>query len=230
MTSFSAGTSSSTCSSSPAASSATCLSCACSAYAHSFYNSKDIPFLAMFMIALWLVHRAFRRDTLGAFLLCGVGVGLLVNLRVMGVVLFAAVLVLRALDLAFAGDMAERGRVLLTGGAFALAAMLTFYASLPALWTDPVGRFAEMVDVLSSRPIHLWSLFRGEWLYSANGPPWDYVPVWVLLLAAFGAFSLAWGGLRRRATSSATDRCASASCWRPCPWPRWRPSSFWRAT
>ena len=174
-------------------------------YAHSFYNSKDVPFLAMFMIALWLVHRAFRRDTLGAFLLCGVGVGLLVNLRIMGVVLFAAVLVLRALDLAFAGSADGRKRVLLTGGAFALAAVLTFYASLPALWTNPVGRFPEMVDVLSSHPIPLWSLFRSEWLYSADGPPWDYVPVWVgittppavLLLALAGAVALAWGGLRR---------------------------------
>ena len=67
-------------------------------YAHSFVNGKDIPFLAMFMVALWLTHRAFRRDTLGAFILCGAGVGLLVNLRVMGVVLFAAVLAMRALD------------------------------------------------------------------------------------------------------------------------------------
>ena len=29
-------------------------------YAHSFFNSKDVPFLAMFMICLWLAHRAFR--------------------------------------------------------------------------------------------------------------------------------------------------------------------------
>ena len=174
-------------------------------YAHSFYNSKDIPFLAAFMIALYLTHRAFRRDTLGAFLLCGVGVGLLVNLRIMGVVLFAAVLVVRALDLAFAGSADGRKRVLLTGGAFALAAVLTFHASLPGLWTDPVGRFPEMVDVLTYHPVHLWSPFRGEWLYSADGPPWDYVPVWVgittppavLLLALAGAVALAWGGLRR---------------------------------
>ena len=78
-------------------------------YAHSFFNSKDIPFLATFMIALWLAHRAFRRDTLGAFLLCGVGVGLLVNLRIMGVVLFAAVLALRALDLGGGGGGDKSG-------------------------------------------------------------------------------------------------------------------------
>ena len=169
-------------------------------YAHSFSNTKDVPFLAMFMIALYLVHRAFRRDTLGAFVLCGVGVGLLVNLRIMGILLFAAVLALRALDRGGGGR-----RVLLTGGAFALAAVLTYYASLPVLWTDPFGRFAEMVRTLGAHPLADRNLFRGEWLYSAHGPPWDYVPVWVgittppavLLLALAGAVALAWKGLRR---------------------------------
>ncbi len=176
-------------------------------YAHSFSNSKDIPFLATFMIALYLVHRAFRRDTLGAFVLCGVGVGLLVNLRVMGVILFAAVLALRALDLSFAGSADGRRRVLLMGGAFALAAVLTYYASLPVLWTDLIGRFAEMVRTLSAHPLADRNLFRGEWLYSTHGPPFDYLPVWVgittppavLLLALAGAVALAWRGLRRSA-------------------------------
>ena len=174
-------------------------------YAHSFFNSKDIPFLAMFMIALYLVHRAFRRDTLGAFLLCGVGVGLLVNLRITGVILFAAVLALRALDLAFAGNADGRKRVLLTGGAFALAALLTYHASLPVLWTDPLGRFAELARTLGAHPNEGFNLFRGELLYSPDGPPWDYAPVWVgittppatLLLAVIGALALAWRGLRR---------------------------------
>ena len=68
-------------------------------YAHSFFNSKDLPALSMFMIALYLTHRAWRKDTLGAFALCGVGAGLLLDLRLAGVMLFPAVLALRALDL-----------------------------------------------------------------------------------------------------------------------------------
>ena len=173
-------------------------------YAHSFFNSKDIPFLVAFTITLYLVHRAFRRDTLGAFLLCGMGVGLLVNLRIMGIGLFAAVLALRALDLAFAGSADGRKRILMTAGAFALAAALTFHASLPALWTDPPGRLAEMIDVLRSHPLHLRNLFRGELLSSTDGPPFVYAPVWVgittppatLLLALIGTVALAWRGLR----------------------------------
>ena len=30
-------------------------------YAHSFFNSKNLPFLAMFMVALFLTHPAFKR-------------------------------------------------------------------------------------------------------------------------------------------------------------------------
>ena len=174
-------------------------------YAHSFFNSKDVPFLVAFTISLYLVHRAFRRETVGAFLLCGAGIGLLVNLRVMGLVLFAAVLVLRGLDAAFAGGGGERGRALLTGGAFALAAVLTYYASLPVLWTDPVGRFAELVEMFGGHPFTAYNRFRGEWLYSPAGPPLDYVPVWagittplaVLLLALAGAAGVVWRGARR---------------------------------
>ena len=89
--------------------------------------------------------------------------------------------------------------------AFALAALLTYHASLPVLWTDPFGRFAELVRTLSSHPLDAIHPFRGEWLYSLDGPPWDYAPVWVgistppatLLLALAGAVALAWGGLRR---------------------------------
>ena len=71
-------------------------------YAHSFFNTKDLPFLSMFMIALYLIHRAFRRDTVWAFALCGVGVGLLANIRIMGVILIPAVLGMLALDAFYA--------------------------------------------------------------------------------------------------------------------------------
>ena len=175
-------------------------------YAHSFFNSKDAPFLAMFMVALYCTHRAFRRDTLAAFLLCGAVVGLLVNLRIMGLVLFAAVLALRALDLACASSRGERKRVLLSGGAFALAAVLTFHATLPGLWTNPVGQFAEMLRLFSSaHPNPGYVLFQGGWLWGSDGIPLPYVPVWAgittppatLLLATLGAVALAWRGLRR---------------------------------
>ena len=79
-------------------------------YAHSFFNTKDLPFLSMFMIALYLIHRAFRRDTVWAFALCGAGVGILANIRIMGVALIPAVLGMLALD-AFYATKRGNGRL-----------------------------------------------------------------------------------------------------------------------
>ena len=65
-------------------------------YAHSFFNSKDPMFASAFVMALLVVSRAFDRDSVGAYRWCGAAAGLLVHLRIMGVVLFAVVLVFRA--------------------------------------------------------------------------------------------------------------------------------------
>ncbi len=145
-------------------------------FAHSFFNGKDIPFLVAFVVALYLAHRAFRRGTVAAFVLLGVGVGILLNLRTMGVVLLAAIPSLRALDFAFASGWAERKRILVTAGAFVLAAGLAFFTLLPYLWTDPIGHVAEWWTVLADYPYKPEALFRGALGRSVDFP--EYIPVW----------------------------------------------------
>ena len=152
-------------------------------YGHSFYNGQDIPFLAAFVAALFLAQRAFRRDTLLAFALLGVGVGVAVNLRIMGVVLLAAIPALRALDLAFASSRRERERALLSTGAFALSSLLTVYALLPYLWADPLARAAEGWATLSAPLPPVSELFRGT-LYSHVDLPAEYIPVWFSITSA----------------------------------------------
>ena len=171
-------------------------------HAHSFVNSKDIPFLVLFIVALYLAHRAFRRDSISAFVLLGAGVGALINLRIMGVVLLAAVPAMRALDLAFAQGWAERKRVILTTGAFALAGGLTAYVLSPYLWGDPAGRSVEWWVTFSDHPIKVRELFRGT-LYQGIRPV-DYIPVWFsitslpfsLLLGVIGAAAVIAGCVR----------------------------------
>ena len=165
-------------------------------YAHSFFNSKDIPFLVMFMITLFLAHRAFRRDTIWSFALLGLGVGLLANLRIMGLVLFVAIPSMRALDLLFASGWEERRRALCAVGVFALAGALAVYATMPYLWADPIARSVMWWTTLSSHPTVLWQLFRGDLIITSEAPA-SYLPVWfsitnspaVLLLGGAGALA-----------------------------------------
>ena len=149
-------------------------------YAHSFFNSKDIPFAAMLVVALYLTHRAFRKDTIGAFLLCGVGVGLAINLRVFGLMLLPMLLAMRALDLWQAGRE-DRKRILMTGAAFLAAALATAYIVHPYYWENPL-RFVEGVRALSQHPSVIDNLFMGE-IYRSDAMPWNYIPVWFAITA-----------------------------------------------
>ena len=172
-------------------------------YAHSFFNSKDIPFASMFMIALLLAHRAFDRDTLRAFLACGAGVGVLINLRIMGIMLFVAVLAMRALDFMQASSREERKHALQTGSAFALAATLTLHAISPYLWADPLA-FFEGIATLARHPLRAIELFQGEF-WAGWDLPMRYVPVWfsistppiALLLGLVGAAWILRQGAKR---------------------------------
>ena len=165
-------------------------------YAHSFFNTKDPPFASAFIVSLYLIHRAFRRDGVWAFALCGAGVGALMNIRNIGVMLLAAVLGMLALDLlrALRGG-GGAGRVLANGAAFALAAALTLYAAYPALWSDPL-ELAEGLGVMARHPEIVASLFRGEYVVWPN-VPWDFIPVWMLITTPPVALVLALAGAGR---------------------------------
>ena len=176
-------------------------------YAHSFFNSKDAAFASAFVMALLFVSRAFDKDSLGAYRWCGAAAGLLINLRIMGAVLFAVVLVFRLWAWFRAEGPAARQRAAATAGGFALWGGLVLFISLPYLWGDPIGRLAEMPAVLSDRPTVYLELFRGQ-VFSSAALPWDYVlrwfaisqpPVTLLLgLLGLGALGLAAKGVVRR--------------------------------
>ena len=173
-------------------------------YAHSFFNSKDLPFLSMFVIALYLLERAFRRDTAGAFLLLGVAVGIATNLRIMGLMLFLAVIGMRVLDTGLARGWGERKRILATGGLFTVAAGLAWYGVAPNAWSDPLGQLAGGLDLTTNHPAIKTVLFQGE-IFRSDELPAHYGLTWfvitapaaVLLLGAVGiALALAKGLVR----------------------------------
>ena len=176
-------------------------------YAHSFFNSKDAAFASAFVMALLFASRAFDRDSVGAYRWCGATVGLLVHLRIMGVVLFAVVLAFRLWAWFRAEGPAARRRAAATAGVFALWGGLVLFISLPYLWGDPIGRLAEMPAVLSDHPKVNLVLFGGE-EFSGTALPWDYIPRWfaisqppvtlLLGLLGMGALGLAARGASRR--------------------------------
>ena len=147
-------------------------------YAHSFFNTRDIPFLSMFMICLYLTHRAFTRGNVWWFLALGVGLGILVNLRIMGIVLFFGVLGMLSLDLLYASSNRERRYILMSIAAVVYFGVMTLYITSQFLWSDPVGSVVEWLAEFSQHPNDTLQLFRGELFRSATAPRPEYLPVW----------------------------------------------------
>ena len=171
-------------------------------YVQSFVNTKDIPLVALLVIALYLTHRAFRRDTIGAFLLCGVGVGLAINQRPFGLMLLPMILAMRGLDLWQAGKV-ERKHILASAGIFAAATLATVYIIHPYYWENPL-RLIETIRELSRHPTYFDNLFMGA-IYSSYAAPWNYIPVWfaitapplALALGVIGCAAVCWQGVSR---------------------------------
>ena len=140
-------------------------------YAHSFFNAKDLPFLSMFAVALYLTERAFRKDTAGAFLLLGIAVGIATNLRIMGLMLLLAVVGLRVLDVGLARDWGERKGAIISGGLFVVAAGLVWYGLAPNAWSQPWEQLTGVLNLTYAHPTIWPSLFQGEIVPSAERPP-----------------------------------------------------------
>ena len=173
-------------------------------YAHSFFNTKDIPFAAMLMIALWLTHRAFKREDALAFALCGVGVGLAINMRPFGMMLPPAILAMRALDLWHAPAKSNRQNILANTALFGVVTLATVVIIHPYYWGFLINpyNFIEGFLLFSQHPNPAYNLFMGQ-VYTSEEVPWRYIPVWfavsappiALALGAVGAAALLWRSL-----------------------------------
>ena len=178
-------------------------------YAHSFFNSKDAVFASAFVMALLVVSRAFDRDSVGAYRWCGAAAGLLVNLRIMGVVLFAARVGLPRLGLVSGRGGSWRGggrrRPL---GASSCGGALFCSSACPISGGTPQGVFQNIGQRWPTILSCTLANCSGVKCFPNAALPWDYVlhwfaisqpPVTLLLgLLGLGTLGLAAGGVVRR--------------------------------
>lgn len=148
-------------------------------YAHSFFNPKDIPFLSMFLICLYLNVIASEKLRIKYFIILGVGVGLLIGIRIMGIILF--LMIITFLIMSLLGEKYNQKsfkRMIMLILIFFLTTILTLYICWPFLWENPISNFIYAFNTMSKHPG--WNfkvLFEGQFINSTE-PKWNYIPVW----------------------------------------------------
>jgi hypothetical protein len=147
-------------------------------FGHSFYNSKDIPFLSAFVIVFLVCHIAFEKNKPAWYLLLGLACGYVTSIRAMGILLLPSIGVFFLFDLI--KSLYDKQSVIpavRNGLLFITGFALMTYIAWPVLWSNPVDSFKEQFISLANIHYEGESLFAGTF-YKGNSLPWNYMPVW----------------------------------------------------
>ena len=181
-------------------------------FGHAFFNSKDLPFLSAFVIAVWSLMRMLERPTVTRTLVHAIASGWLIAVRIPGILILALTAAGVIYCVFRAPDLAQRRRRLITLGGYAIATSLCVWMFWPTLWRAPIASFWHALQTMSRYPWDQMVLYRGAPV-PATDLPWHYAPVWIAIttplvyLAAFVAGVPAtvrhWLSERRRPEPSA---------------------------
>jgi len=175
-------------------------------FAHGFYNSKDIPFLTVFVLGVHTLLRYLDRKTVARAIVHGVVCAVLVDTRIVGILLPALTAVYAGWDLVRqrsrqramhaahparaaqdpqagpAGVTRARGATF-AGGAASLGAFAAVWAGVtvllwPTLWRNPLANFVHVFEGMRNFPWEATVLYLGDEIWS-TALPWHYTLVWI---------------------------------------------------
>ncbi len=146
-------------------------------YGHAFYNSKDIPALAMFITCIWTLMRTMQHQRKRDVAIHSFACAILITIRLTGIFMLPLTIAVFATQLVKKNvDRQCVKKSLIHGLLFAsLVAMFTVML-WPYLWENPIEHFLKAYSFMSERAFGSYFLgtFRTTFL-------WYWVPLWILI-------------------------------------------------
>jgi Dolichyl-phosphate-mannose-protein mannosyltransferase len=177
-------------------------------YAHSYFNTKDIPFLSALIIVFLVSQVAFEKNRTWWYVLLGIVTAYATSIRAMGIMIALCISLFFIADMLNAFSKKEKTTAILRNfAAFILVFCGFLYATWPILWSAPFHYFKEEFVSLSHILWHGYVLLDGV-VYAGDKLPWFYVPLWfcvtipvLWLIAGFaGTLLIAGSFIRKPAT------------------------------
>ena len=150
-------------------------------FAHSFYNSMDIPFLTVYVICVYTLLRYLERTTLRNALWHAVACGVLIDSRIAGIIMPALTVGFLFVEVVLSSNRKVLiSRALISLLAYTVLISLLVVLMWPVLWTDPVGNFFSSFGVSANDPWEWWEMYMGQKV-SGSQVPWHFTLVWMLI-------------------------------------------------
>jgi hypothetical protein len=151
-------------------------------FAESFYNSKDVVFMAVFANAMNTTIKFVLHPSLRSAVLHGLASSVAIDVRIMAVILPAAtvtILIIRLLKRELPTPLTCRAL------AIYLATTCIFVVVMwPWLWSDPISNFVQAFTNMARIRWDGEVLYMGQYV-PATELPWHYTPVWISITTPF---------------------------------------------
>lgn len=147
-------------------------------YAHSFFNTKDIPSLSIVVLCFLATYNALNKRTIFSFSILGALCGYAVGLRLMNMIIAGPILAYLTIDIISSIKKPKQSLALIISLIlFFIIACLTMYATWPALWRDVYNDIFIFYEHLSKFR-WLGSVLLNGKIIAATELPWYYIPLW----------------------------------------------------
>jgi len=170
---------------------------------HSYFNTKDIPFLCLQVFSMYALYRALfeERIRIGWWLVFAVLTGILINIRIMGIATWTAGLGAFTLVSIYRREWKKLPWI----PVFILLSAGVLYAGWPFLWQAPFKNFALAYNTMAHFPWDGYTRLFGEDI-KAGALPVYYALSWMrisipllsILLCIAGLIFLLFRSLRFR--------------------------------
>lgn len=156
-------------------------------YAHSFFNSKDVPFLSLMIISFLLLYLVINSSKKTYLVLFAIVCGLLINSRIIGFMVplfyfgYTGVIAIKQKSI----------RPLINSSVLLSLTALTLYITWPYLWKNPIENFVLAIKNMSSFRWNSYIMFFGE-KFKSGTTPWYYLPVYIFITTPL-VFTLLFG-------------------------------------
>ncbi|MDD5291674.1 MAG: glycosyltransferase family 39 protein [Candidatus Omnitrophica bacterium] len=150
-------------------------------FAHSFYNSKDIPFLSLFIISAYTLVRFLEDKSPKKAAIHALACAFLIDIRVLGVLMpFLTILFVLSDVLVYkiSGIKVRKISISVSVYVFLLVSLTLLF--WPLLWRKPLYHFIEAFRQMGAYPWQGKILYLGNYI-DVSKLPWHYIPVWILI-------------------------------------------------
>ncbi len=150
-------------------------------FGHSFFNSKDIPFLSCFIISVYSLRLFLENKNYKTVFLHAFASTVLIGIRVLGVIIPFLTFAFLIFELLMMNKYCLMQKIckkfwmlyfLLVGG------LVTLF--WPHLWNSPVSGIIDAFQFMSNFNYYLDVLYLGNYI-RADNLPWHYVLIWIFI-------------------------------------------------